>query len=286
MLEYHQSLPTELPGFESEVGESLPLNTTSNSLAKKAFENINSPAVETITDTLEIPKTQKISSVEAIIMLRRGNGFYPRDNVEKNSLLGITGSSHKIKFPVIRYFQEIKSHQENSVSNDPVAALRSKVREFAGYAKQSAMDIKMAKLFERTKVERHFRDGALVSEAISASYLEDDLTTRQALTTLARLREIDLFVQGDGEGDNPLGSESGIDVLGGKELTARILELLKGVRISSLMDLNTRMMVEEGNRFTYWRDRVSETKMYGSKVGSVSSELLTDLDQLRPTQKT
>ena len=281
----HGPILIDSPHSESESGEIFQVGTISNSLAKKAFENSNSPVAETATDTLEIPETQKLSSVEAIIMLRRGNGFYPRDNVEKNSLLGIAGSSHKIKFPVIRYFQEIKSHQENSVSNDPVAALRSKVREFAGYAKQSAMDIKMAKLFERTKVERHFRDGALVSEAISASYLEDDLTTRQALTTLARLREIDLFVQGDGEGNNPLGSKSSIDVLGGKELTARIFELLKDMRISSLMDLNTRMMNEGNDRFTYWRDRVSESKMYSKKISSVSNELLNDLDELRPTLK-
>ena len=279
----HEPLPLDFSQLESESGEIFQLGTTTNSLAKKAIENSNSPVVETTTDSLEIPETQKLSSVEAIIMLRRGNGFYPRDSVEKDSLLGIAGRSHNIKYPVIRYFQEIKNHQENSVSNDPVAALRLKVREFAGYSKQSAMDIKMAKLFERTKVERNFRDGALVSEAIPALYLEDDSPSRRILTTLARIRETDLFVQG--EGKNPLGNNSGIDALVGKNRTARILELLKGVRISSLMDLNTRMMIEEGNRFIYWRDRVSESKMYSEKISSVSSELLKDLDELRPTQK-
>ena len=281
----HEQPPLDFSQLKSGSSEVFQLDNAPISLAKKAIENINSPVVETNTDFFEIPETQELSPVEAIVILSKGNGFYPHDNVEKESLLGIAGRSNNIKFPVIRYFQEIHKHQENSISSNPVAALRLKVREFAGYAKQSDNDIKMAKLFERTKVERHFRDGALVSEAISASYLEDDLTTRQALTTLARLRELDLFVQGNGEGDNPLGTKSGINVLVGKELTARILELFQGVRISSLMDLNTRMMNEASSRFTYWRDRVSETKLYGSKIWSVSNELLTDLDQLRPTQK-
>ena len=281
----HEQTPLDFSQLESEGSEVFQLDKAPISLAKKAIENINSPVVETNTESFEIPENQELSPIEAIIILSKGNGFYPHDNVEKESLLGIAGRSNNIKFPVIRYFQEINKHQENSISSNPVAALRSKVREFAGYAKQSDNDIKMAKLFERTKVERHFRDGALVSEAISASYLEDDLTTRQALTTLARLRELDLLVQGDGEANSPLGTKSGINVLVGKDLTARILELFQGVRISSLMDLNTRMMNEASNRFTYWRDRVSETKLYGSKIWSVSNELLTDLDQLRPTQK-
>ena len=290
-MDEHEPLPTDFRSYVSASGDVLPLPTPDpsnelmirNSLANRALGDVEYPAVETDTNSPEVPETQKLSSAEAIFMLRRGNGFYPRNNVEKNTLLGITGLSNKIKFPVILYFQEIEEHQKKSVSKDPEAALCSKVREFAGYAKQSAMDIKMAKLFERTKVERNFRDGALVSEAIPASYLEDDLTTRQALTTLARMREIDLFVEGEGE--DPLESKSGIDVLVGKELTARILDLLKGVRISRLMDLNTRMMNEENDRFTYWRDRVSESKMYNENISLVSNELLTDLDKLRPTQK-
>ncbi len=241
------------------------------------------PSGANVSKNQEVKTDEKLTTEAALKLLHKGNGFYPRENKEKNSLLEIAGRSTEVTFPVKRYLYEIEMHQEKSTTADPVAALRSKVHEFAYYARQSAMEIKMAKLFERTKVERNFRDAALVSEAISASYLEDDLPSRQTLTTLAGIRETDLFVEG--EVKNPLGSKSGIDALVGKKRTARILELLGGMHISSLMNLNTRMMIEESNRFTYWRDRVSESKMYGDKIRYVSSELLTKLDELRPVQK-
>jgi hypothetical protein len=315
MSEYHQPLSTDPRSYEFDDGDVLPLEIMidpqpqfpdfseypftpvkegeflsstqkmiQKAIAEQALGVVESfPIVKNVTKRGEVHDAQTLSSAEALIMLSRGNGFYPRDLAEKNSLLGISGRSADIKYPVIRYLYELEQHQENNNVADPEAVLRAVVRQFADDATQAAMEIRMAKLFERTRQERNFADAERVSDAISVSYLEDDPPTRRTLTTIARMREADLFVEG--KGANPLFAQQGIDALVGKRRTARIFDLLGAMRISNLMKMNTRMMNEENNRFYYWRDRVSESKMYGKKINSVSTELLMKLDELKPAKK-
>jgi hypothetical protein len=221
---------------------------------------------------------ENLTVAAGLMMLHKGNGFYPYNNDEKNSLIGIAGRSTEVNFPIIRYFQEIEQHQKSYNVAAPMNALHSKVRSFGGYARQSVMEARMAKLFKNTLNERNIDDSSLVSAVFSVADLQDDETSRRTLTSIARLREIELFAEESGQ--NPLGEKNGIDSLQGKDRTMRILDLLGKFRISKLADFNTRLIIEEINRFDYWYQKIEESKMYGKSMRLVSSEILSKLDRL------
>jgi len=314
MNEHHEPLLTDPRSYESESGDVLPLDNMIDPVTERPdsleYRIVQVSAEETkrinFEDTVqkylanqalaeqvfvEPPASSKVEEkrvsserltpAAALIMLHEGNGFYPHEHVEKNSLLAIAGRSTEYEHPVLAYLNQIKVHQRNNEVKDPIEALRSKLKSFGDYAKQADVEKKFGFIFKNAQTERGYDDDRLVSDSLSVNDFRGDILTRRTLTTLARIHETELFIED--KAPNPLGARSGVDSLKDHERDNRIMELLGDMKFSELMSLNARMMLEEGRRFEYWHTQVGEIVRHKA-IHEEASQLLARLDELHPPQ--
>ncbi|MDB5179721.1 MAG: hypothetical protein JWN12_353 [Candidatus Saccharibacteria bacterium] len=298
MPEYHEPLLTDSRSYVSKDGDILPLelmvdpvqprpDRTEYPMVRVPDSELEGPTIRLIRQSLaeqairsgkEELKDETLGVATALRLLHKETGFYARDNDEKNSMQAIVGRSES-GFPTLRYLDEVEYRQRKAKTDDPIRALRSIARHFEDYAVQAHMEVGFSRLFTRTISDRPVNMNQKLSQNISSADISDDVPTRRTLTSIARLREIDLFVEEKGE--NPLGIHAGIDDLKGEALDNRIFELLDTMQLSGVMKLNERLIDEQNSRFSYWKDRLTEARMRSSIRGQVDQSL-EKLNKLRP----
>ena len=301
MSQEHEPLLTDPRSYESEDGDVLPLEIMEHPVQPMPdyteYMMIPVPDSELegpVTRMLQKALAEKALQAQAkgiedknldvatvLELLHKDVGFYARNNEEKNTMQGIMGFADS-GFPTLHFLDVVEYHQRDAKTDDPVAALRSHVRRFEGYATQSHNEVRINRLFANTIAERDFDEKGTLAETLSAEDLRDDALTRRTLTSLARLRETDLYVEG--EGNNPLGVRAGVDSLKEKALVERILTLLGDMPIGDILKMNDRLIDEENHRFDYWKTRLTEARMRSSIKAQVD-ESLQELDELRPATR-
>lgn len=320
----HEPLKTDSRSYESSDGDVLPLDvfeaeptgadTSEYMLRPVSPGEIVRPHDRAIQKALaeqvllhvapeksQTPETLSVS--EALSLLYHERGFYPHDNVEKNTMVAVLGRSDE-PLPLVSYFLEIQkargksfnkmlhNRAEKDLSGTPVQdirqertdyevkALRHITRDMIQYAEIAAKDASFARLLDAELVRR----GA--GDTLTSAFTEDEISQngelRRGLTSLARRAEVGRFAKG--EAGNPLGKNDGIDSVKYEHRTKRIMEDLQMLSLDELQQGNKALIEEEGRRFEYWRSMIEQATVHNG-IAAQAREALVKLDKLRPHER-
>lgn len=225
-------------------------------------------------------KDEHLDPATAMRLLHKETGFYARDAHEKNIMQAIVGRSGEAAYPTLKYLSDVQGHQTHVKAADPKAASHSIIRHLEEYATQADKEVRFTRLFERTIADRPINMHQKFSTNISSEDFMTDEPSRRSLISIVRLIEADRFAE-EGEGKYPLAVRNGVDSLKGKAVDAHVFALLDTMQFKDIMKYAKRLIIEENNRFDYWRAQIEEATRFLFVRGQ-AHESLEKLDVLRP----
>ncbi len=215
---------------------------------------------ETTEENVEAEEIPEMDRAARLMQSKDLNGFYPQEPAELVQLTALSSDTYKVG-GAAKYLNEIltfrkkheEAHKNDEKPYDPAAALRTIVRDWDGYVKNSRAELSALLLLKDELADPNIQPFTGLENVSGIADWKYQGITHRAIGALTREYETQQFVEE--KGPDYLGTHYATD---DKDIIEREASLAKNLRVREARQRTNALIEAHRNRIEYWKARVEE----------------------------